>query len=74
MTPAHARLAMALLDVDRVTLAEEIGVDKQTVSAFLRDTRSVGHRTLDAMQAYFVRNGVVFLYDDDEGGIGVRFK
>lgn len=77
MTPMHARLAMALLDVDRTTVGNAIGVDKQTVSAFLGDKRAIGHRTLVAMEGFFKSRGIVFLEDGDAsaaGGLGVRLK
>jgi DNA-binding XRE family transcriptional regulator len=73
-TPPQIRAARALLDWSQPDLAEQSGVSIGTIKTFEKGRSEPKRPTLIAWRNAFAQAGVVFTYDDDAGGDGVRFR
>lgn len=76
ITPAQIRAARALIGWKQTDLAEASGVSEISVKNIERGTTDPRSSTLSAIQAAFLKAGVVFLDPGDtrDGGQGVRLK
>lgn len=74
ISPSQLRAARALLDWSQPDLAEQSGVSVGTIKTFEKGRSEPKRPTLIAWRNAFAQAGVVFTYDDDGGGEGVRFR
>lgn len=74
ISPSQLRAARALLDWSQPDLAERSGVSIGTIKTFEKGRSEPKRPTLIAWRNAFAQSGVVFVYDDDAGGDGVRFR
>ena len=73
--PAQLRAARALLNMSQVKLAKRAGVGVATVKRIEMSEKISGSaRTLAKLQAALEREGVVFVFQSDNHGPGVRLK
>jgi transcriptional regulator with XRE-family HTH domain len=74
MTPSHCRAARGLLNWNQDDVASAARVSIVTVRNF-ENGKSVPQRaTLDVMQRAFEAEGIQFLPEDGENGLGVRLR
>jgi transcriptional regulator with XRE-family HTH domain len=76
ITPAQIRAARALIGWKQTDLADASGVSEISVKNIERGTTDARSSTLAAIQAAFLKAGVVFLDPGDtrDGGPGVRLR
>ena len=74
ISPSQLRAARALLDWSQPDLAERSGVSIGTIKTFENGKSEPKRPTLIAWRNAFADAGVVFAYEDDAGGDGVRFR
>lgn len=73
-SPSQLRAARGLLDWSQPDLAEHSGVSVGTIKTFEKGRSEPKRPTLIAWRNAFAQAGVVFTYDDEAGGEGVRFR
>jgi hypothetical protein len=73
MTPAQCRAARGLLGWRRIQLGVA-GVDDRTIQRFENEEVTPRPATLLVMRLAFEAAGIIFVEEDDEGGVGVRLR
>jgi hypothetical protein len=73
VTPAQCRAARGLLSWRRTQL-EVAGVDERTIRRFENEEVTPRPATLLVMRLAFEAAGIIFVEEDDEGGVGVRLR
>ena len=71
MLPLHVRMARAALGWTLQELANKANVNLNTVSRY-ETGREIRSGTMESIEAAFAAAGVVLIYEDAHGGIGVR--
>lgn len=76
ITPGQIRAARAMLGWKQTDLAEASGISEISIKNIERGTTDPRSTTLAAIQAAFLKAGVVFLDPGDtrDGGHGIRMK
>src|SRR6185295_3492880 len=72
LKPIHARMARAALDWSLRDLQEKTGINKNTLARF-ESGRGVLLSTAVKIEDVFVREGIVFIFEEDARGPGVIF-
>ena len=73
MMPLHVRMARAALGWSLQDLAEKAKVNLNTISRY-ETGREIKSGTLESIESAFTAAGVVLIYEDANGGIGVRLS
>lgn len=73
VTREQVRMARAALDWTVRDLAREAGVSANTVSRYENGTDAMGD-TLMRMRRAFEARGILFIDEDETGGLGIRLK
>lgn len=71
MMPLHVRMARAALGWSLQELADKAKVNLNTISRY-ETGREIKSGTLESIESAFTAAGVVLIYEDANGGIGVR--
>ena len=72
--PELCHAARILARVDRPTLANESGIAEERIEEFENGTAELGDNSVDKLKASLEALGVIFLPEEEEGGVGVRLK
>lgn len=73
-TPELCHAARILARIDRPTLSAESGIAEDRIEEFENGTAELGDNSAEKLQATLEALGVVFLPEEQEGGVGVRLK
>jgi len=71
MLPLHVRMARAALGWTLQELANKANVNLNTVSRY-ETGREIRSGTMESIESAFAAAGVALIYEDAQGGIGVR--
>jgi len=71
MVPLHVRMARAALGWSLQELADKAKVNLNTISRY-ESGREAKSGTLESIESAFTAAGVVLIYEDANGGVGVR--
>lgn len=71
MLPVHVRMARAALGWTNQELADRAKINLNTVARY-EAGREVKSRTIESIESVFTAAGVVLIYEDAHGGVGVR--
>ena len=74
MFPNQCRAARGLLKWTQPRLAQESGVGLSTINRYENETRPPRKTAVIRLQSTFERAGLIFLFADPAGGIGVRIR
>jgi hypothetical protein len=74
LTPRQLRAARVLIGWSRKVLSERSGVPIKTTEAFERGTTDPKMSTEHKWRRALERAGVVFIEEDETGGVGVRLR
>lgn len=74
ITHSQCRAARALADLTRDALADLSGVDAEVIARFERRLAKPDPSVVSNLQSCLEEAGVVFLPEDEGGGLGVRLK
>jgi transcriptional regulator with XRE-family HTH domain len=74
MTPEQCRAARGLLGVSQGEVAQKANVGRRTLADFENAVRKPYSRTLRDIKSVLEDKGVIFINEDDKGGVGVRLK
>ena len=74
MSPDQCRAARGLLRWTQPRLADASGIGLSTLNRFEKETRPPKEKVVRRLQATLEEVGVEFLFESEQGGIGVRLK
>lgn len=74
LSGAQCRAARAMTDVSRAMLAEQSGISETVIRDFEGKVTEADLSTIAALQRALEAFGAFFIFDDAQGGQGVRLK
>nr|WP_272213160.1 helix-turn-helix transcriptional regulator [Marinicella sp. W31]MDC2879108.1 helix-turn-helix transcriptional regulator [Marinicella sp. W31] len=74
LTPELCHAARILAHIDREALAHESGIPEDKIAEFENGTADFGATSQDKLKGTLEALGVMFLPEENEGGIGIRLK
>ena len=73
LMPRQCKAARALLDWRQRDLSHASGVALSTIRDFEAERHQLGTKGVSAIVKAFQKNGLTLMFDDKNGGVGVRF-
>lgn len=73
-TPALCHAARILAEVDRKVLSDESGIAEDRIEEFENGTAELGDTTAEKLKSALEALGIIFLPEEEEGGVGIRRK
>jgi transcriptional regulator with XRE-family HTH domain len=74
ISPSQCRAARGLLKWTQPKLADVSGIGLSTINRYENETRPPRAEAVQKLQAALERAGVEFMFEDKNGGVGVRMR